>query len=262
VAVIGSNPVNTSVRAEELFESENFKAALEEFKKIVDKNPNDAIVLQRIAQCYGMLGNYDKAASAAKQAIEMDAGLSIPHTILAFIRMRNNHSDEGHAEALAAYNIAPESADSLYCYGSILTTQDRLEEGIHLLEKARALEPKRFEIRNNLAIAYVWSGNYSKYWEEAKFLFRHKPSMKYGLRLLDAFQRKYALLISVMGILAIFGALILKMRVLLILPAIPDIEGLLYSYRLLKEHKLRDAIANFIAYLLLAILLGLVYYAI
>ena len=144
-------------------------------------------------------------------------------------------------------------------YSGRRTAQDRLDEGIHLLEKARALEPKRFEIRNNLAIAYVWSGNYSKYWDEAKFLFRHKPSMKYGLRLLDAFQRKYALPITVICVLAIFGALLLKMRLLLILPAFPVVKGLLYSYRLQKEHKLRAAIAYFIAYLLFAVLLGLIY---
>lgn len=251
--------MNILAKAEKLFEAQDFKAALEEFKKIVDENPNDAIAYQRMAQCNDRLGNHDDAMQAAKKALEIDPELSVPHIILAFAYHRNSLDDESLAEALAAYKLSPESADSLHCYGTILTTQGRLEEGIQLLEKARALEPNRLSVRNNLAIAYIWAKDYNKYWEEAKFLFKHNPSMKYSIKLLDAFQRKHALAFTILSILAVFCALLFKMKLLLLCPAIPTMKGLLNSYHLFKQRKLRIASTEFIAYMLLAIFLGLIY---
>jgi len=246
-------------KAERLFEAQDFKAALEAFKRIVDENSNDAIVYQRIAQCNDRLGNYDDAMKAANKALEIDPALSTPHIILAFVYHRKNLNDESLAEALAAYKLSPESVDSLHCYGTILMAQGKLEEGIRLLEKARTLEPDRLSVRNNLAIAYIWARDYNKYWEEAKFLFKHSPSIRYGVKLLDAFQRKYALALTISSILAIFCALLFKMRLLLLCPAIPVMKGLLNSHRLFKQHKLRIASTEFIAYMLLAIFLGLIY---
>jgi len=251
--------MNTLTSAEELLRLEDFKAALEIFKTIINENPKDAIAHQGIAQCYYRLGNYDEAVRAANKAIEINPKLAVPHTILAFVYYWNGRYHESLIEALVAYNLSPESADSLDCYGTILVAQGRLEEGIRLLESARKLEPNRLSTRRNLSIAYRGIRNYTKYLQEAKFVFRSKPSTKYGLTLLDAFQHKYAILLSILGILAIFGALLFRIRLLLLFPAYAVMKGLLISYQLLKERKLKSASIHFIAYMLYAIFLGFIY---
>lgn len=254
--------MNTRTKAEELFKAEDFKSALVEFTKVIDEDPDDAIAYQRIAQCNDRLGNEDDAMKAAKKALEINPMLSIPYTILAFVYHRNNRDDKSLAGALTAYNLAPKSIDSLHCYGTILAAQGRLEEGIRLLEEARGLDPNRFSVRNNLAIAYIWAGNHSKYWEEANFLFAQRPSVKYGRMFLDAFQRKYAFILTVLAILAVFGALLLKLRLLLLFPTIPAVKGLLYSYQLLKQGKLRTALTYFIANMLYAVFLVFIFFQI
>jgi len=251
--------MKTLNRAEELFRSENFKDALEEFLKLTNKDPEGAIVNQRIAECYYRLGDFESAMEAAEKAIEINPKLVVPHTILAFVYYRNDKYDQSIAEAIVAYNLSPESVDSLDCYGTILTAQGRLEEGIRLLEKVRDLEPNRLSVRNNLSIAYRGIRNYNKYLQEAEFVFKKSPSMKNGIRLLSAYQHKYALPLSVLVIIATFGALIFRMKLLLIIPAYIVVKGLLISYQLLKERKLRAALTHFIAYMLFAIFLGVIY---
>ena len=117
-------------RAEELFRLEDFKGALVEFQKIIDSDPNDAVANQRVAECYYRLGDYNSAMEAANKVIKINPRLAVPHTILAFVHYRNNRYDQSIAEALVAYNLLPESVDSLDCYGTILTAQGRLKEGI------------------------------------------------------------------------------------------------------------------------------------
>ncbi|NWG75741.1 MAG: tetratricopeptide repeat protein [Rubrivivax sp.] len=251
--------MKTLNRAEELFRLEDFKDALVEFQKIIDKDPNDAVANQRIAECYYRLGDYNSAMEAANKAIEINPRLAVPHIILAFIYSRNDRYDQSIAEALVAYNLSPELVDSLDCYGTILTAQGRLKEGIPLLEKARDLEPTRLSVRNNLSIAYRGLRNYNKYLQEAEFVFKRSPSIKNGFRLLVAYQHKYALPLSMLVIFATLGALIFRMKLLLIIPAYIVVRGLLISYQLLKERKLKAALTHFTAYMLFAIFLGAIY---
>jgi tetratricopeptide (TPR) repeat protein len=251
--------MTTTSNADGLFSKGNYQGALRLYLERARDHPEDISTIQKIAECHYRLGNYDGALDSSRAAIAIDTQLAVPHTILAYVYYHRGKHDDSVAEAQKAYGLAPELPDTLDCYGTILLAGGRISDAIPLLEKAVELEPSRLSARTNLSIAYKVNKNRKKYLEQTWLAFKIKPSAAYGLRLLDAYQLRYAVPLSLMVTAAMGIAIIFKIKLLLLPPAYVALRGLWISYQFARDRKLRMASVHFAAYLLFAILIWLIY---
>ncbi|BCG65446.1 MAG: hypothetical protein methR_P3285 [Methyloprofundus sp.] len=102
----------------------NFPAAEKHYLKILQTAPNNPLILNNLAWIYFQRNN-PKAEETAKKA----------------------------------YTLAPKSAAIIDTYGTILVSNNRLEQGISLLKQAISLAPNAPDIQYHLADAYTKNGN-------------------------------------------------------------------------------------------------------
>ncbi len=159
-------------------------AALVEWKKAVDLNPEEARAHFNFALALDQKGRFDEAIAEYQKAIENDAENASAYTNLAVDLARTGKLDEAIAcltkcvavspeNAQAQSNLAtlliqkgqfdlaiehgrkavdidPEYADARNSLGTALAMADRLDEAIPHLEKAVAINPDSFEYQFNL----------------------------------------------------------------------------------------------------------------
>lgn len=245
--------------AQKLLDDKNYEEALNFFLSIAKDDPKNALAHQGVSECYYCLGQFGKAIESSEKALGIDPNLSIPHTILAFTHSHAGNLEKSHSEAQAALKLAPNSYESLNCYGVILLLEGNFNEAEAYLTKASQIKPSSVPTHQNLAIVYDRLGNISKYVEETKILFRLKPSAESGLSLLVAFHRKYALFLSIAvpGFLVL--ALISKTKILLVIPGFYTIWAGYLCYLFAKNRNWRNATAYLMATIFYVLLLYIVY---
>ncbi|HLO31990.1 MAG TPA: hypothetical protein VK249_22765 [Anaerolineales bacterium] len=104
--------------------------------------------------------------------------------------------------------------------------------------------------------------------EEARLVYKQSPSWQNALYLLDAYQRRYAAYLSAIVFSALIGAWLLKLKVLLAIPAFMVIYGLFWDLkfiidgswkqkrqiRVLISSLFRDGLLGILTYVVYAIL--------
>ncbi len=105
-------------------QQKNFPEAEKHYLKILQTAPNNPLILNNLAWIY-LQRNNPKAEETAKKA----------------------------------YTLAPKSAAIIDTYGTILVSNNRLEQGISLLKQAISLAPNADDIQYHLAEAYAKSGD-------------------------------------------------------------------------------------------------------
>jgi tetratricopeptide (TPR) repeat protein len=245
--------------AQKLLDDKNYEEALDTFLSITTDDPENALAHQGISECYYCLDQFGEAIDASEKALDIDPNLSIPHTILAFANIHTGDLKKSHSHAQVALKLDPNSYETLNCYGVILLLEGDFSEAELYLKKALQIKPNSIPTHQNLAMVYDKSGNTSKYFEEAKVLFRLIPSGESGLRLLIAFHRKYALILSmtVPGFLVL--ALISEMKIFLVIPGFYMIWAGYLSYLFAKNRVWRKATVYVVATVFYVLLLYVVY---
>jgi len=125
-----------------------------QFQKVIELNPDFAPGYSSLAILYMLhMGQFDKALSPARKAVELDPGNHGIKMILVFLYLQLNDLDAAHKvrEEMAKLGAAEwrlDFADVLINFGKSLSTQnptDTLESIIRLLPKI-----KNFQFENNL----------------------------------------------------------------------------------------------------------------
>jgi tetratricopeptide (TPR) repeat protein len=245
--------------AQKLLNDKNYEEALDTFLSITKDDPENALAHQGVSECYYCLGRFEEAIEVSEKALGIDPNLSIPHTILAFAYSHAGNLKKSHNHAQEALKLDPNSYETLNCYGVILLLEEDFSEAELYLKKALQIKPNSVPTHQNLAIVYDKSGNTSKYFEEAKVLFRLIPSAESGLRLLVAFHRKYALVLSMTVPVFLVLALISKMKIFLVIPGFYMIWAGYLSYLFTKNRIWRNATAYVMATVFYVLLLYVVY---
>lgn len=99
-----------------------------------------------------------KAREAALRALELDEGLSDAHAALAFTELQSWQWSKVEKEFRRALELNPSNADAYLKYTLFLTAQERHEEAIAAVEKARQLNPLSLHIRITTTSNYMWAG--------------------------------------------------------------------------------------------------------
>ena len=245
--------------AESQFRSGEFRKALQGYLSNVEKYPSDALLFQRIAECYFQLHDYDDARVFAQKAAELDINLAIPHVTLAYSAYKKGNVSESKVEAEKAYGLSPDSSEVLDCYGTILLATGDHENAIKMLNNALSINSSSYSARNNIAIAYLMKKDYKRHLEETRKIYLQKPSIKNALRLLTAYQQRFALPLTAITIIALVFAIFYKIDILLLIPGYVFMKGIWNSVQFVKSGQWRKALTHFIVYLIFGLLIYLVY---
>jgi FtsH-binding integral membrane protein len=105
---------------------------------------------------------------------------------------------------------------------------------------------------NNLALIYNNNKNYKKMLHEAIPMFRLRPNITNLIRMIIPLLMKYSLVFGIIVILSPIAAILLKLRLLLLIPGLVFLVTFLGGIRSLKDQQSKEAISEF----LLAALMG------
>ncbi len=151
---------------------EGQKKAIASFEMALSIEPNCARSYSGIADCCGLLSWFgalapkaagQKAAAAAKRAIEIDASLSECHASLALVRFWYDWNwEEAEQEFLRAIELNPSYISTYQWYAAFLNTQGRFEEAQAAQRSARELDPFSLIPNMNVAEPFFFSRQYDR----------------------------------------------------------------------------------------------------
>lgn len=154
-------------RAEQLKLDGNHEEAITILEGLLLEDPENVSALEEIADNELSLGQYDRAETAAKQAVALDHESYTAYYILGFLRSRTEDWQEAVAHLRRANQLKSNNAEILRCLGWALFNGQERPQGIVTLERALNLDTESTLTLCDLGVAYLQMQNTAK----AKILF-------------------------------------------------------------------------------------------
>ena len=164
---------------------EALRAALSEFKKAIDQDPNSALAWAGLSDCYTLLVNYGEVAprdamplaeAAAKKALQLDNSLAQAHASLAITELHYKWDTVSAGREFArAIELNPNYAVGHAWYGLYLIYTGKFSEAMQEMQRAQQLDPLSITIRVNVARCYYYSRQYDTAIDMLKTVERQEP---------------------------------------------------------------------------------------
>jgi superkiller protein 3 len=135
-----------------LMEAQKYEEAIEEFKKALEKDPEQTNVLANMADCYSRMDKNEEALDLYKKAIAISPNEAALHTNLGVVLSRMGKTAESQEAFKKAAALNPgASAQNHYNIGATLVNSGKTEEAVEAFRQAIAADP-------NFAEAYYQLG--------------------------------------------------------------------------------------------------------
>jgi TolB-like protein/Flp pilus assembly protein TadD len=164
---------------------EGLKKAIASFETALSIEPNCARSYSGIADCCGLLswfgaltpkGAGQRAAAAAKRAIEIDPSLSECHASLALVRFWYEWNwEEAEEEFQRAIELNPSYTSAYQWFAAYLNAQGRFKEAQAAQKSARELDPFSLVLNMNVADPLFFSRQYDRAVKQLVALLEHEP---------------------------------------------------------------------------------------
>jgi Flp pilus assembly protein TadD len=148
--------VGLATRAMAALASNNIPAAIDFAERAVEKTPDDATIRVLLGNTYFAAGRFASAEAAYKDALSLHVGQAQVVLKLALVQIAQGKT----AEAGALLDSARYSLDPVD-YGLALALSGRASDAIAVLEPAARVQGADARVRQNLALAYAFSGDWS-----------------------------------------------------------------------------------------------------
>ncbi len=153
-------------RAVEMYEREKelmlgSPAPIKAYFRDVDEQSLPTVNLQ-LGRAYDKLGVLDSARWAYEEALAADSLNATGHAWLAEWHEDAGEMDEALQHAQRAFELAPETMDHRYLFGSLLVRNGRPEEALNLLMSVIAEQPSHHGANYNMGQAYLRLGEQGK----------------------------------------------------------------------------------------------------
>ena len=135
-----------------LIEKRTPEKAIPEFQQAINLDSNYALAYAGLADAYASYANssngadkelYEKAETAARQALQIDPNLAEAHVALGHIKYLYGWDWAGAEESFKrAIELNPNSADAYQLYAFLLATLGRHHEALTQIRKAREIDPR------------------------------------------------------------------------------------------------------------------------
>jgi tetratricopeptide (TPR) repeat protein len=146
-------------------------------KKALDVDPDNLDVYSLRTYVYNVKGQYDKAISQGRRAVEKLPNMSDPHAFLAWSLVKAGQPAEAIEEITIAMRLAPYYPTwFLNCLGQSYFLAGRYEESIVAYKKLIEREPERIDVYPWLAVINSAMGQDNQARIEAKKLLKKKPT--------------------------------------------------------------------------------------
>ena len=137
------------------YRQEEYDAALQTYRSIVDRAPADTSSYNSLGVLYYHQGRSDEAAAAYTRLLELDPSHTGALTNLAVIYFEQGRLSEAESSYLRAIEIDPGSWESHYNLGNLYWRQEDHAAARDAFSSAVGLNPEHEDLRYNLAITYL-----------------------------------------------------------------------------------------------------------
>jgi tetratricopeptide (TPR) repeat protein len=161
--------------------AENIKKAIEQFKTATDRDPNYALALVGLADCYAVSNEYagtptsetlPQARRYAERALAIDGQLAEAHATLGIVNENSWQWAEAEKEFKRAIELNPNYPTTFHWYSIFLKNMGRNEESVPVIKRAQELDPLSSVIAVNISRMYQLQNN-------------HEASIQNSLKLIE-----------------------------------------------------------------------------
>jgi tetratricopeptide (TPR) repeat protein len=145
-------------KGRQLFNAGQYNPASEEFRQIVEKNPQSGVCHFEYARALARLGNEDKAVSEFLEALNHDATLMDARKEMAVVFMKRGSFDEAGGQLKQVVDAYPEDMVSRGNLAICMQNVGLLDQAIEQLRIVHAKNPNSVEALYNLGIALRQKG--------------------------------------------------------------------------------------------------------
>ena len=124
--------------------------AITEYQKSVQFDPNDAAAYSSLAVALTRTGKLDEGIESYEKSLEINANNPIAEGNLAAALIQAGRTDEAASHIRKALELDPNFADAHNLLGLVLARAGRLDDAVEHLEKAAAINPDSLEFQFNL----------------------------------------------------------------------------------------------------------------
>lgn len=161
--------------------AENIKKAIEQFKTATDRDPNYALALVGLADCYAVSNEYagtptsetlPQARRYAERALAIESQLAEAHATLGIVNENSWQWAEAEKEFKRAIELNPNYPTAFHWYSIFLKNMGRNEEAVPVIKRAQELDPLSSVIAVNISRMYQLQNN-------------HEASIQNSLKLIE-----------------------------------------------------------------------------
>lgn len=166
-------------------EADKIEVAIDQLHRVIDDEPDFAPAHAALAETYllarefGKLSDdmaFPKADVATRDALRLDPGLPSAHRAQGFIAYWWDGDAPFAGRAFRrALQLSPDSAQSHFWYGNVLSDNGEHKQGLKELDRARLLQPGSVAIQTDYAWALWAAGQNAKAKAELDTLARANP---------------------------------------------------------------------------------------
>lgn len=158
------------------------KDAIKEFKEVVRLQPLSVTALVNLGNAYLQDKNYGEAETALKKAARLDPLNPVPDYTLGHLYIQTDRLSEAEAQFRKVQKVSPRDGNVYYSLGMVYNKQGKFEEAAKNLEKSLQLKPNYPAALYELGIAYDGMGEREKAKAQLSLLTTRDQALAQDLR--------------------------------------------------------------------------------
>lgn len=187
-------PENLTEMAEMFLQSGDYERSLENYGKILLKDPERHDVRYKLGLALYLSGNLAEAKKAFAEVLLQKMDMAEAHDALGIVYLKENNVAEAQREFRSALAVEPGRYQSRYLLGEACLRGHHYAQALPELKAALDLAPQNPGIMSALGWSCLKLKNYDQalqWLEKAKLLAPHNPKIHYRLGMVLAEQKKF-----------------------------------------------------------------------
>lgn len=135
-ALVQFNSVSLNISGDNFYDADDFENAICEFEKAVELDETNANATNSLGECYGRLGDYDKAEAMFNKSIALNSRDYIARYNLGLLKMLQDKREEALGLFLQAYNSQGDMFELTFQIGKLYLERKEFTKAREYLEKA------------------------------------------------------------------------------------------------------------------------------
>jgi Flp pilus assembly protein TadD len=150
--------------------------AVDLYRQILMKNPDDVDALHHLGLASHELGRSEEAIEYLRRAVRLDPGFAEARNSLGFVMAKAGKLDDAAECYRRALELRPDLAHVHNNLGLLLTQQGKLEEAEHCYRRALLHQPADHRVHNSLGYVLMQQGKLSEAIACYHNALRHRPN--------------------------------------------------------------------------------------